>query len=126
MRRDSPDLNTVVWSEYTQDVARDADAEGRDERAEKILSGQLNPDWVEWLMGWPTGWTSLEPLPEGTLEEWQRGGWWDSDPSEDGRGVPRVTTVRTNRVSRLKAIGNGQVPATMATAFQILLERSKR
>ncbi|MDD7634577.1 MAG: hypothetical protein PUK20_06600 [Firmicutes bacterium] len=21
--------------------------------------GQLNPDWVEWLMGFPIGWTSL-------------------------------------------------------------------
>lgn len=24
--------------------------------------GKLNPDWEEWLMGWPIGWTSLEPL----------------------------------------------------------------
>jgi hypothetical protein len=24
--------------------------------------GQLNPPWVEWLMGWPTGWTDLKPL----------------------------------------------------------------
>lgn len=24
--------------------------------------GQLNPTWVEWLMGWPLGWTELEPL----------------------------------------------------------------
>ena len=23
------------------------------------VQGQLNPDWVEWLMGFPTGWTSL-------------------------------------------------------------------
>jgi len=22
-------------------------------------SGHLNPDWVEWLMGVPTGWTDL-------------------------------------------------------------------
>ena len=22
----------------------------------------LNPDWVEWLMGWPIGWTDLKPL----------------------------------------------------------------
>ena len=22
--------------------------------------GQLNPDWVEWLMGYPIGWTSLQ------------------------------------------------------------------
>jgi DNA (cytosine-5)-methyltransferase 1 len=23
--------------------------------------GQLNPEWVEWLMGFPLGWTDLEP-----------------------------------------------------------------
>jgi len=27
--------------------------------------GQLNPDWVEWLMGWPIGWTDLKPLETG-------------------------------------------------------------
>ena len=24
--------------------------------------GKLNPPWVEWLMGWPIGWTDLKPL----------------------------------------------------------------
>ena len=24
--------------------------------------GKLNPNWVEWLMGWPIGWTDLKPL----------------------------------------------------------------
>jgi len=23
--------------------------------------GSLNPTWVEWLMGWPLGWTDLRP-----------------------------------------------------------------
>lgn len=32
--------------------------------------GTLNPTWVEWLMGWPLGWTDLEPL--GT----DRFRWW--------------------------------------------------
>ena len=26
------------------------------------IGGQLNPTWVEWLMGWPLGWTELRPL----------------------------------------------------------------
>ncbi len=26
------------------------------------IGGQLNPPWVEWLMGWPLGWTDLKPL----------------------------------------------------------------
>jgi hypothetical protein len=25
-------------------------------------TGSLNPTWVEWLMGWPLGWTELKPL----------------------------------------------------------------
>ena len=24
-------------------------------------TGRLNPTWVEWLMGWPLGWTNLKP-----------------------------------------------------------------
>jgi hypothetical protein len=27
--------------------------------------GKLNPTWVEWLMGWPIGWTDLKPLEMG-------------------------------------------------------------
>jgi hypothetical protein len=27
-----------------------------------IDGGSLNPPWVEWLMGWPLGWTDLKPL----------------------------------------------------------------
>lgn len=26
------------------------------------VGGKLHPDWVEWLMGWPIGWTASEPL----------------------------------------------------------------
>ena len=29
------------------------------EEVAKKEGGQLNPDWVEWLMGFPVGWTSL-------------------------------------------------------------------
>lgn len=25
------------------------------------VSGQLNPEWTEWLMGFPAGWSALEP-----------------------------------------------------------------
>ncbi len=28
--------------------------------------GGLNPTWVEWLMGWPLGWTDLRPLETDT------------------------------------------------------------
>ena len=29
------------------------------------IGGSLNPTWVEWLMGWPIGWTDLKPLETG-------------------------------------------------------------
>lgn len=32
--------------------------------------GQLNPDWVEWLMGWPIGWTALPPLGMDRFQKW--------------------------------------------------------
>jgi len=40
------------------------------------ISGQLNPTWVEWLMGWPLGWTDLRPLGMDRFQLWlqQHGG----------------------------------------------------
>ena len=32
--------------------------------------GRLNPDWVEWLMGWPLGWTDLKPLATAKYHSW--------------------------------------------------------
>ena len=34
-------------------------------------SGALNPPWVEWLMGWPIGWTDLKPLAMDKFQQWQ-------------------------------------------------------
>ena len=34
--------------------------------------GRLNPTWVEWLMGWPIGWTELKPLEMDKFHEWRR------------------------------------------------------
>ena len=34
--------------------------------------GTLNPDWVEWMMGWVIGWTSTEPLPPEAYLAWRR------------------------------------------------------
>ena len=32
--------------------------------------GRLNPTWVEWLMGWPLGWTDLRPLETAKFRQW--------------------------------------------------------
>ena len=35
--------------------------------------GHLNPDWIEWLMGWPIGWTALKPLETDRFRLWLHG-----------------------------------------------------
>lgn len=37
-----------------------------------FVGGHLNPDWEEWLMGWPIGWSALEPLETAKYQEWQQ------------------------------------------------------
>jgi hypothetical protein len=32
--------------------------------------GHLNPNWVEWLMGWPIGFTASEPLATDKFRQW--------------------------------------------------------
>ena len=34
--------------------------------------GTLNPMWVEWLMGWPVGWTDYGALEMDKFQQWQR------------------------------------------------------
>lgn len=77
----------------------------------------LNPVWVELLMGWPPGWTSLISLP--ATKEW--GTWPDTWESDIARTVQSKEV--SNRVGRVKAIGNGQVPLCAATAWELLSVR---
>ena len=87
----------------------------------KPISGSLNPAWVSWLQGWPfdaaTGWdwTSLDPAPQGAMDS-------IVDPWREEPAIPRVAVGVTNRVARLKALGNGQVPQAAALAWKILME----
>ncbi len=39
---------------------------------DQFVGGTLNPDWVEWLMGWPTGWTDCAPLAADRFLLWLR------------------------------------------------------
>ncbi len=151
-------------------------------------TGQLNPDWVEWLMGWPVGWSSLDPIKDiiwlswdvdpadmevsqifptprnrmtggvhpnrsidkfnnlesvisrsqwptpshggshsgGYISEWGgSGNKMRGKDLEAGIGpIPRVATRIKDRVARLKAIGNGQVPQVAATAWETLTNRA--
>jgi len=39
-------------------------------RCGEEVGGRLNPNWVEWLMGWPIGWTGLRRLEMGKFRRW--------------------------------------------------------
>ena len=82
-------------------------------REPQAVGGQLNPSWVCWLMGWPIGWESLEPMKEMIWLD------WSVDPADFG-GIPRVAVGIKDRVHRLQALGNGQVSLCTATAWEIL------
>lgn len=82
----SPNLNDMVmWptpvasaskgsspAALTRKDGRDRSTDRLDHAVMKSDGGQLNPNWVEWLMGWPIGHTALEPLETGRFQEWQQ------------------------------------------------------
>ncbi len=80
--------------------------------------GKLNPDWVEWLMGWPIGWTDVDfRNADGgqCVMPWL-------DLSDDPADWPtplmqRITTRKTHRAHRIETLGNGQVPLCATVAF---------
>lgn len=136
--RHSPNLGTVVsWPTPTASMITMADVEQAKYAGNKGSNrptyqeakqagpgngGQLNPDWVELLMGWPLGWTRTDgSRPD--VDGW-RGAHAGGVPWGEGtaweRGVPRVAAKIPNRVGRLKCIGNGQVPAAMRLAWESL------
>ena len=69
-KKRNPNLETIVgqrmWPTPTAHNAKETNAPSESERNTPILAaqvgGQLNPMWIEWLMGWPLGWTDLKPL----------------------------------------------------------------
>ena len=61
---------TPVTRDYKDSGSQESLQRARDKRESPGLGllvgaqggGNLNPTWVEWLMGWPLGWTDLKPL----------------------------------------------------------------
>ncbi len=102
-----------------------------------IEYGELNPDWVEWIMNWPIGWTSLVPHESCDHLHWQeltaaqaesgRNTWWANDPSDDpDLCIPKTVKPAGKvdndlRMARIAALGNGQVPSVVAAAWTFLL-----
>ena len=49
----------------TRKSGRSRENDRLDHKVMATDGGQLNPTWVEWLMGWPLGWTDLKPRGTG-------------------------------------------------------------
>jgi hypothetical protein len=81
----NPNLETIVgqrmWPTPTCHNAKEQDSPAEATRNTPTLCHMarggdmtqprhLNPAWVEWLMGWPIGWTDLKPLEMGKFHLW--------------------------------------------------------
>lgn len=66
------------------------------------VTGSLNADWVEWLMGYHQGWTDIDVEPEAFAG-------WENDPADIGV-TPRTISGQKNRAARLRCLGNAVVP----------------
>lgn len=104
------------------------------------VGGQLNPEWVEWLMNWPLGWTSLDPLRKDNFDDWEQrtqtssknvsGGivrsmWWDNDPSEASHrqeSVKQRTEQHSDSLPRLpheRTFENGDMGSGTSKAIDM-------
>lgn len=90
------------------------DDPGRSRNLNDQVGGSLNPDWVEWLMGFPRGWTDPD-VPGGLPERDPR--IWDEEPPE----VPRLSQGTLRRAARIKALGNAVVPQQAYPIFAAIM-----
>ena len=87
----------------------------------------VNPDWVDWYMGFPIGWSSLEPVRKSYFNIWKhmRYDYFKYDPIEAGHIeilIPfKTKTPETTKIRRrLFALGNSQVPLVAGRAYELL------
>ena len=85
--------------------------------AQLQTTGALNPDWVEWLMGYGQGYTDPDNKDSFTLGSHQ------GFPTEPD--TARVTTENQYRKDRLKALGNSIVPQIAYHIGNAILEQEK-
>lgn len=69
------------WKDTPGMTAQRKDGKSRDDQLPRRVysrdkvpagGGKLSPTWVEWLMGWPIGWTDCEPLGMDRYHRWPR------------------------------------------------------
>ncbi len=76
-------------------------------------TGQLNPDWVEWLMGYPAGWTN--PDFDAPARKYPGRNYLSNEPD-----IPRITSTKKHRVKRIECLGNAIVPQVAFELFRAI------
>ena len=69
-----PTPTARIWKGGGRKMIRD-DGKSREDMLDWLVEqngGRLNPTWVEWLMGWPLGWTDLKPLEMDKFQQWRQ------------------------------------------------------
>jgi hypothetical protein len=88
------------------------------DNTEQKKNMRLNPDWVEWIMGLPSGYTDT------SKEKSDEFIGWEIDPAtlqiNDPRYTPRISGRRDLRINRLKCLGNAVVPQQAMLAWDRL------
>jgi hypothetical protein len=65
-------LPTPTARDWRSGKASEATMQRNSRPLSEKVGGLLNPQWVEWLMGWPIGQTDLEPLATDKFQQWRR------------------------------------------------------
>jgi hypothetical protein len=86
------------------------------------LDWSVDPADMEKPESYPTPMSAKKGKTGNTIQEWGNNRF-RREPFKNGTGpIPRVATGIKDRVNRLKALGNGQVPLCAAAAWHILTQ----
>ena len=66
----TPTVNDSKNNGSPSQYRRTSNGKPRDLQLNAVVGGALNPTWVEWLMGWPLGWTDCGASATDRFREW--------------------------------------------------------